>query len=500
MEGMHGSRWRRRASAAVLVLGSAGVGLVAALALTPPVAVAVFGQELRLGAVGPSGIRGVSGPGQAELFGQGPVQTALVFDGPIRPRLVWPRFDRTPAAAEFVETSPETGPQLRTSALGGALAAGWTSYLLRLALVAGAASGVVCVGLLGAHSLVRPSSTSGRTRGAVVRRVSAAIAAGGVLTAASAAATVASARAQLTSVATLSQITGRAPLVPSPAPVGPSRPDVELAVIGDSTAAGVGNDPVVPPSLYDDTCGRSRDAYAVVLGSALRTSVANLACSSATIDSGLLGRQVEGEVRIPPQVGVLKSLPSLRAVVVSIGANDIGWADFLRLCYGLERCDDLVSERLFQSRLESFRIGYAQLLQQLSSLPTRPTVVVVGYYDPFGESFDCEALRDRNGPAVPPPGYGFAAEPGGGNQEDKIRQKLDPIRSMLAQLDDALAEGAHAFGFTTVTPSFAGHELCSGQPWVQGLSEPYPFHPRAAGELAIAAVVLPHLSVALAAG
>jgi hypothetical protein len=50
---------------------------------------------------------------------------------------------------------------------------------------------------------------------------------------------------------------------------------------------------------------------------------------------------------------VLKSIPGLRTVVVSIGANDVGWADFLRLCFGLERCDDQFSQALFDSRIDA---------------------------------------------------------------------------------------------------------------------------------------------------
>ena len=49
-----------------------------------------------------------------------------------------------------------------------------------------------------------------------------------------------------------------------------------------------------------------------------------------------------------------------------------------------------------------------------------------------------------------------------------------------------LTEGAQTFGFTAVHPSFEGHELCSSQPYVQGLHDAAPLHPTAAGELAIA--------------
>ena len=241
-------------------------------------------------------------------------------------------------------------------------------------------------------------------------------------------------------------------------------------------------------------CERSSDAFAQVLQSATGWRVENLACASATIDQGLLGAQSDRRPVVPPpQVGVLKSITSLRTVVVSIGANDIGWSDFLTYCYGLSRCDDQATQQLILSRLDTFRLQYAQLLQQLSALPSRPAVLITGYYDPFGETFDCPALRDPDAPEVPPAGYGFAQGAGGPDQQTMVLRKIEPLRSILAQLNSVLQQGAEAFGFTSVIPSFRGHEMCSDQPWVQGMSEPYPFHPRAAGELAIAAALLPHV-------
>ena len=313
-------------------------------------------------------------------------------------------------------------------------------------------------------------------------------------TGASAALTVVSAREQLGKVATLADITGAAPLVPIPTAVGPPRGDVAVAVVGDSTAAGVGNALLSEPAGLDKTCGRSRDAYARVLQTATGMPVDNLACSSATISAGLLGSQVEGPVQIPPQVGMLKSMTSLKVVIVSVGANDVGWSDLLQYCYGLPRCDDQLSESLMKSRLDAFRLQYVQLLQQLSDLPSRPAVIVSGYYDPFGDTFDCPALQDPQAPLVPPAGYGFAADPGLDNQTAKVRQKIEPLRSALAQLNSVLRQGAEGFGFKSVQPTFDGHTLCSAQPWVQGLSGAYPFHPNAAGELAIAAAILPSLT------
>ena len=63
-------------------------------------------------------------------------------------------------------------------------------------------------------------------------------------------------------------------------------------------------------------------------------------------------------------------------------------------------------------------------------------------------------------------------------------------------MNDVIEQGAQAFGFSAVRPHFEGHELCTDQSWVQGMSDPAPFHPNSAGELAIAAADLPYVRAA----
>jgi lysophospholipase L1-like esterase len=493
-------RWARggRRTTAYLVL--AFTALLMALALTPPVRLSVFGQNVEVGAVPPTPSLGWSGPGQLQLFGEDPVDTVLQFPGPIRPRLVWRTFNRDAAASEFIQPGTVDGRRTvrtDTAAVGAALAGGWTTFFVRLLAVTGLVGGVLYLAAVAARGMLRgprwrPPPSRHPACKLVLSVVLAVIVAG-----ASAAATVVSAHDQLARVATLADITGPAALVPVPAAAGPARSDVTVAVVGDSTAAGVGNTPLDQPSDLDRTCGRSRDAYAQVVQSATGMPVDNLACSSATIAGGLLGAQVEGSTSVPPQVGVLKSMTNLRVVVVSVGANDIGWSDFLQYCYGLPRCDDQLGESLMKSRMDAFRLQYVQLLQQLSDLPTRPSVIVSGYYDPFGDTFGCPGLQDPQAPLNPPRGYGFGADPGSSNQPEKERQKVEPLRSVLAQLNSALRQGAEAFEFKSIQPTFDGHALCSEQPWVQGLPDAYPFHPNAAGELAIAAAILPAITSAM---
>ena len=49
-----------------------------------------------------------------------------------------------------------------------------------------------------------------------------------------------------------------------------------------------------------------------------------------------------------------------------------------------------------------------------------------------------------------------------------------------------LSAGASATSEITVRPDFTGHALCDPDSYVQGVRDPAPFHPTAAGELAIA--------------
>ena len=77
-------------------------------------------------------------------------------------------------------------------------------------------------------------------------------------------------------------------------------------------------------------------------------------------------------------------------------------------------------------------------------------------------------------------------------------QKAAVERARLATLNAVLARGAAEFGFTSVKPDFTGHQLCTTQPYVQGLGDAAPFHPTAMGQLDIAladqaALNSPHL-------
>ncbi len=469
--------------------------MIVALAITPKVSVSAFGQTVQVGAVTPSLSLGISGPGEANLFGEGTLDTVQRFDGPIRPRIVWKQFNRNDDAAAFIQSSSVDGqPVVHTGAsdVGTALANGWRTYFLRLIAVAGLAGAAIYLIAVGARVLLRGHRAKSRAHYA--RWLVGSLLVAMLVTAGFTALTVFSAARQLRQVSSLSDLVGPAKIAPVPTPVGAPRTGIDVVVMGDSTAAGIGNAALANPTVQDKACQRSKDAYAKSLQAASGLSVLNLACTSATIAQGLLGPQSAGGQTWPAQVGVLDSVASVRLVVVSIGADDVGWSDFMRYCFALPRCDDKASHSLFESRLDAFKVQYSQLLQQLAALPAQPAVLVNEYYNPFGTTFDCPQLQDPHAAAGSNSGYGFAADPGSKDQAIKTAQKIDPLEAELHEMNAVLKQGAQAFGFDVATPQFEGHQLCTDQSWVQGISDPAPFHPLAAGELAIAAADLPYVA------
>jgi hypothetical protein len=149
-------------------------------------------------------------------------------------------------------------------------------------------------------------------------------------------------------------------------------------------------------------------------------------------------------------------------IIVSVGADDLSWSVLTQLCAASAVCDDKVSTAYFDQLLDTFTRNYYELLSDLDRLPAHPAVLVNEYYLPFGDDVGC--LRR----------YGIT------------QAKARLLAARLGRLNTVLAQGAGLFGFGVAAPRFTGHELCTGDPWVQGPSDPAPLHPNAAGELAIA--------------
>jgi hypothetical protein len=414
-----------------------------ALQVAPMQTVSAAGQTAQVGAAIPS--LSWSGPGELDLFGQ-VIPTKPQFEGPIRPLLQLTHITIDPQVAQLLRSDDPR--QLKLS-LSQQLAQGWTRYFVWETLIA---AGFAVVALSAVAGVRRQSHLAMlKTVGAGLA-VAVAVNIGGVLL------TARSTPSVLRSVKTLDDLVGTDPLQAAPGSVARPLPGVRAVVIGDSTAAAVGNPAAANASALDRACGRSSQSYAADLAAVNNWNVLNLACSGATIQNGLLGLQLLGNGQVAPA----QLATHAKVIIVSVGADDVEWSIMTRLCAASAVCNDKVSTAYFNQLLNSFTRSYYQLLGDLADLPGSPAVLVNEYYSPFGQNIGCLAR------------YGLTA----------AKEKV--LLARLGQLNTVLASGAQTFGFGVADPPFTGHELCTADPYVQGPSDPAPLHPTATGEVIIA--------------
>lgn len=234
--------------------------------------------------------------------------------------------------------------------------------------------------------------------------------------------------------------------------------------LGDSVAAGIGLQPYSDPSA----CNRTNASYPYVTARNLHLTLTNLACSGATIPSGITGSQTVNQLALTPQLNQLFSQPRPRVISLTIGANDVQWTQFLAKCYqgtcGTSDDSDSIAS-LMDSLTANLNSVMTQLQQHYGT--SVPPVVVTGYYQVIpAQAATCSDL-----------------------------QGVDPheqawIRQQFVSLNSTIKMAVSGFGFAHFTGAdFSGHELCSSNPWVQGLQDGAPYHPTSAGQSSIAAQV-----------
>ncbi len=431
-----------------LLIVLSGAAIAVALLVTPMQTVTVAGQVIQVGASAPD--LSLSGPGQVDLFGQS-LPTDLRFTGPVRPRLQLSQISINSELTTFVEGARHRGGVERI--LGARLADGWKRYFAWETVITGAGALILAGAVAGWRRL--PRSTT-------IKLLVVGLFAAEAINVCAIMITTYSAPALLRQVHSLNELVGTQAPLPRIHPAGRPLPGIQAVVIGDSTAAGAGLAPVPGASGSSRACGRSADSYAEDLSDANGWNVLNLACNGASISQGLLGSQDHDGHRLPPQLAVAERARRASVVIVSVGADDLNWAAMVRYCSVTPHCDDRATTAYFQQQLASFSKNYLDLLSRLASLPSHPQVIVNRYYDPFGSQPGC----------LGPDGLTAA--------------NLQTLLSRLATLNEVLAKGAAQFGFSSPQPDFTGHQLCTPQPYVQGMDAAAPFHPTALGQLAIA--------------
>ena len=113
-------------------------------------------------------------------------------------------------------------------------------------------------------------------------------------------------------------------------PQGSRRHPSGIVVIGNSTAAGAGIQPF-NATPEDKACRRSLDSYAVDIAAVSHSTVGNLACTNASIVDGLFNSESINGQNVPSQLATLDGMSGVKAVLVSIGANEMHWAQSTEL-------------------------------------------------------------------------------------------------------------------------------------------------------------------------
>jgi len=429
----------------VLLVVLACGAIAVALQVTPMQTVTVAGQVIQVGATAPN--LSLSGPGEVDLFGQS-LPTNIRFAGPVRPRLQLSQITINGELTTFVEGTSGAGAE---RILGARLADGWKRYFAWETAVTGAGALILVGALAGWRRMPYRTTLKLLAAGLLIAE---ALNVGAIM------ATTYTAPALLRQVHSLNELVGSQTRPPRIDPAGRPLRRVQAVVIGDSTAAGAGL--ASAPGTTARACGRSADSYAADLSDVNGWKVLNLACDGATISQGLLGPQVHNGVRLPPQLAEAERASRASVIIVSVGADDLNWGGFVRYCAVTSNCNDRATQAYFQQQLASFSKNYLDLLSRLAALPNNPQVIINRYYNPFGSAPGC---LGRAGLTI---------------------ANLQTLTSRLATLNQVLAKGAAQFRFSSPQPDFAGHELCTPLPYVQGLGAAAPFHPTAAGQLAIA--------------
>ena len=236
---------------------------------------------------------------------------------------------------------------------------------------------------------------------------------------------------------------------PPPEPTGGT-----LVALGDSFSAGTGTYARV------DSCYRSPYAYPVLLAERLGHTLDFQACEGATTNDVSLD-----------QLETLST--STTMVTMTVGGNDVGFADVLSECALPSWLSDCTGA------IEAGRmILNTQLGERLDSLygaikagAPNAAVTVGGYPHLFNGISDCSLTTFFD------------------------RTEMTKLNAATDELDGLISARSTAAGLRYVDPrsAFDGHAVCDSSPYVNGYSSPVgeSYHPNRAGNVAYADVFTP---------
>ena len=247
-------------------------------------------------------------------------------------------------------------------------------------------------------------------------------------------------------VSALAQIGALLALVSPPAPAAPAAPAVagRYVALGDSYSAGTGTNAY----RADPSCQRSRYAYpALVAQRRASLRLVFVACAGATTDDVLLD-QVS---RVDEQT---------RLVTITIGGNDVGFADVLSTCAGGggAACSAAIDRGLGAIR-DALPAKLDAVYAQIARRAPAAKVIVLGYPRLFS---------------------GSACQPIAAALVSRLNRGATLLRDTIRR---RVAAAGERFSFIDATGAFEGHGICGRRPWINGLVSPITdsYHPNRAG-------------------
>jgi lysophospholipase L1-like esterase len=266
------------------------------------------------------------------------------------------------------------------------------------------------------------------------------------------------------------------------------------AIVGDSYSSGVGAGPYDSgTNTSTNSCLRSANAFGRVYAAGPpivypASSVQHAACSGATV-TNLTTTGQYGEAAQISQID-----PQSALVTVTIGGNDVGFASVLQTCIkaiaSRTGCEDYYSQNDANNLSNAIDALQPSLVSTYEAIRTRApgaTVVAVTYPNVFLPGSSATSCLN----------IGFISD-----------SDVAWLINTTAHLDNVIVDAANQAGIQVLDEryAFAGHELCSATPWVNGLLDSLQnldrsssFHPNASGQAQLAADLSAFLTTPAAA-
>lgn len=207
--------------------------------------------------------------------------------------------------------------------------------------------------------------------------------------------------------------------------------------LGDSYSSGTGTG-----NYFDRKCLRSEQAYPAVVARARGDlDLVFEACSGATTDD-LLREQLDGLTA------------DTRWVTVTIGGNDIGFADIVVACASASlagNCEEKIAEGERKAR-EELPAKLDRTYRAIRQRAPHARVLVLGYPRLF---------QDRGRPPNCTGGALFTPE-----RIERLNRGAEMLRDLIRSRVEAAGPG---FYFLDAILVFEGHEVCSPNPWINGV-------------------------------